>query len=181
METVLARLINDLTSKEGDFVLVLDDYHVITAEPIHRALIFLLEHGPPQMHLVIATRLDPPLPLTRLRARGQLIEVRAAQLQFALTEASVFLNSVMGLDLPSQDIATLQNRTEGWIAGLQLAALSLQDTPMRSSSSPTLRAATVISSITWSRRCSPASLKMFNRFYYLPPSSIVCQGRCVMQ
>ena len=90
------------------------------------ALTFLLEHLPPQMHLVIATREDPPLPLARLRARGQLTELRAADLRFTPAEAAEFLNQVMGLNLSAEDIAALETRTEGWIAGLQLAALSMQ-------------------------------------------------------
>lgn len=107
-------------------MLVLDDYHLIEAQPIHDALTFLLDHLPPPMHLVIATREDPPLPLARLRARSQLIELRAADLRFTPAEAAEFLNRVMGLDLSAEDIATLESRTEGWIAGLQLAALSMQ-------------------------------------------------------
>jgi LuxR family maltose regulon positive regulatory protein len=126
-EAVLAVLVNDLVERGGgDFVLVLDDYHVITAEPIHRGMTFLLEHLPPQMHLILATRADPPLSLTRLRAGGHLTELRAADLRFGAAEASAFLRAVMGLDLPAEVIATLERRTEGWIAGLQLAALSLQ-------------------------------------------------------
>ncbi len=126
-ETVLALLVNDLIHWQGeDFVLVLDDYHVITAAPIHRALTHLVEHLPPQMHLILATRSDPPLPLARLRARGHLTELRAAELHFGAAEASAFLAEVMGLHLSPQDVTTLQTRTEGWIAGLQLAALSLQ-------------------------------------------------------
>jgi LuxR family maltose regulon positive regulatory protein len=126
-ETILALLINELEQREGGaFILVLDDYHVITAEPLHRALTFLLEHLPPQMHLILATRADPPLPLARLRARGQLTELRALELRFKDAEASVFLEEVMGLHLTPSDVATLQTRTEGWIVGLQLAALSLR-------------------------------------------------------
>ena len=126
-ETVLALLTNDLMNWQGEaFALVLDDYHVVEAPPIHRALTFLLEHLPPQMHLIIATRADPPLPLARLRARGQLTELRAAELRFRAAEAGAFLEEVMGLHLSPQDVTTLQTRTEGWIAGLQLAALSLQ-------------------------------------------------------
>ena len=126
-EVVLAVLTNDLTDREtGDFALVLDDYQIITADPIQRGMTFLLEHLPPQMHLILATRADPPLPLARLRAQGQLTEVRTADLRFGAAEASAFLHEVMGLDLETSAIATLQNRTEGWIAGLQLAALSLQ-------------------------------------------------------
>jgi len=126
-ETVLAVLTNDLTSLEGaDFALVLDDFHVIEAPPIHRALAYLMEHQPPQMHLIIATRADPPLPLARLRAQGQLTELRAAELRFDAQEVSAFLHTLIGLDLPPADIAALEQRTEGWVAGLQLAALSLR-------------------------------------------------------
>ena len=126
-EVVLAVLTNDLISREtGAFVLVLDDYHLITADPIHRGMAFLLEHLPPHMHLILATRADPPLPLARLRAQGQLCEVRTADLRFGAAEASAFLQEVMGLNLPPEAIATLEQRTEGWIVGLQLAALSLQ-------------------------------------------------------
>jgi LuxR family transcriptional regulator, maltose regulon positive regulatory protein len=128
-ETVLTLLTNDVVSREpdeGDFALVLDDYHVIEASPIHHALLFLLEHLPPRMHLILLTRADPPLPLSRLRARGQLTELRAAELRFATHEVSAFLRTVMGLDLSPEVMATLESRTEGWIAGLQFAALSLR-------------------------------------------------------
>ena len=137
-ETVMSLLCNDLMrSPTGDFALVLDDYHIIAAEPIHRALTFLVEHLPPQMHLIIATRADPPLPLSRLRARGQLTELRIAELRFRADEADAFLEEVMGLHLTPQDVTTLQTRTEGWIAGLQLAALSLQGRPDVSGFLPT--------------------------------------------
>jgi ATP/maltotriose-dependent transcriptional regulator MalT len=127
LETVLAVLTNDLVERgRDDFALVLDDYHVITADPIQHGMSFLLEHLPPHMHLILATRADPPFPLARLRAQGQLTEVRTADLRFGSAEASTFLHTVMGLDLEASAIATLESRTEGWIAGLQLAALSLQ-------------------------------------------------------
>ena len=126
-ETVLSLLANDLIDwQEEDFALVLDDYHVITVAPIHRALTHLVEHLPPQMHLIIATRSDPPLPLARLRAGGQLTELRAAEFCLGAAEAGAFLAEVMGLHLSPEEVTTLQSRTEGWIAGLQLAALSLQ-------------------------------------------------------
>src|SRR5438105_1887890 len=128
-ETVLTLLTNDVGSHGpdgGDFALVLDDYHVIDAKPVDQALTFLLEHLPPRMHLVIATREDPQLPLARLRARGQLTELRAADLRFTPSEATEFLNQGMGLNLSVEDITALETRTEGWIAGLQLAAISLQ-------------------------------------------------------
>src|SRR5205807_1392951 len=125
-EAMLTALLNDITTILDDFVLVLDDYHVIDAKPVDQALTFLLEHLPPHMHLVIATREDPALPLARLRARGQLTELRVIDLRFTHAEAAGFLNQVMGLNLSAQDIAALETRTEGWIAGLQLAAISLQ-------------------------------------------------------
>ena len=130
-ETVLTPLINkiaDLTAAtlSGKIVLVLDDYHLIDAQPVHDALTFLIENQPPHLHLVITTREDPLLPISRWRTRGQLTELRASDLRFTTSEAAEFLNQVMGLDLSNEDIAALETRTEGWIAGLQLAALSLQ-------------------------------------------------------
>jgi LuxR family maltose regulon positive regulatory protein len=109
------------------WLLVLDDYHVIVASEVHDATTFLLDHGPDQLHLLVATRSDPPLPLSRLRSRGQLTEVRAEDLRFAPAEAREFLNEMMGLSLTDADVQALDERTEGWIAGLQLAALSLRD------------------------------------------------------
>src|SRR5437764_11068721 len=125
-EAMLTALLNEITTLPDNFVLVLDDYHVIDARPVDIALTYLVEQLPPQMHLVIATREDPQLPLARLRARGQLIELRAADLRFTASEAAAFLNQVMGLSLSAADIAALEDHTEGWIAGLQLAALSMQ-------------------------------------------------------
>ena len=125
-EVILTALLNELTALPNPCILVLDDYHVIDAAPVDHALAFLVEHLPPQMHLVMVTREDPPLPLARLRARGQLTELRAADLRFTPAEAAAFLNSAMGLQLSAEAIAALEDRTEGWIAGLQLAALSLQ-------------------------------------------------------
>jgi LuxR family maltose regulon positive regulatory protein len=124
--TVLISLINELATIPDKIVFVLDDYHLIEAKEIHQALIFLLENLPPRLHLVIATRQDPPLSLGRLRARNHLTELRAADLRFSFSEAADFLNRVMGLNLSSDDIAKLETRTEGWIAGLQLAAISMQ-------------------------------------------------------
>ena len=125
-ESILTALLNEITAVEDDFVLVLDDYHVIDAKPVDDALAFLLDHLPPRMHLIIATREDPRLPLARLRGRTQLVELRAADLRFAPSEAVEFLNRAMGLNLSAEDIAALEARTEGWIAGLQLAALSMK-------------------------------------------------------
>jgi LuxR family maltose regulon positive regulatory protein len=126
IESILIALLNEITTIPDDFVLVLDDYHVIDSKPVDEALTFLLEHLPPQMHLVITTREDPHLPLARLRARGQLTELRAADLRFTPTEATDFLNQVMDLSLSAEDISALETRTEGWIAGLQFAALALR-------------------------------------------------------
>ena len=125
-ESILTDLLNEIITIPNDFVLVLDDYHVIDAKSVDQALTFLLEHQPPQMHLVIATREDPTLPLARLRASGQMTELRAADLRFMFSEAAEFLNQIMGLQLSAEDITALETRTEGWIAGLQLAALSMQ-------------------------------------------------------
>ena len=126
MEAILAALLNDLDAVPDHVVLVLDDYHVIEAPDVHKGMAFLVEHLPPQVHLVIATRIDPALPLARLRARGELVEIRAADLRFATDEAAAYLNEVMGLALAATDVAALEERTEGWIAALQLAALSME-------------------------------------------------------
>lgn len=126
LETIMTALINAIIPIARHFVLVLDDYHVITAPSIQRALAFLLDRLPEQMHVLLASRIDPPLPLSRLRVRQQMIEIRAADLRFTPEEAAAFLREAMELELSAKDIATLEARTEGWIAGLQLAALSLQ-------------------------------------------------------
>jgi len=126
LETILSSLINELAAISVRIIFVLDDFHLIEVQPINDALNFLLEHRPPQMHLVIATREDPHLPLSRLRSQDQLTELRVNDLRFSSSEAAEFLNRVMGLDLSAEDIAALKTRTEGWIAGLQLAAISLQ-------------------------------------------------------
>jgi LuxR family maltose regulon positive regulatory protein len=125
-EALLVPLLNALATGPGEGVLVLDDYHEITATAIHRALTYLVEHLPPRQHLVIAGRSDPPLPLARLRARGELTEIRAAELRFSPEEAGSFLQQTMGLDLPAETSILLTERTEGWIAGLQLAGLALR-------------------------------------------------------
>ena len=119
-------LINDLANFGHDIFLILDDYHFIQNESIHTALLFLLEHQPGNLHIIVSTRVDPPWPLARFRARNQLTEIRAKDLRFTTEEAAAFLNQVMGLNLSAEDVAALETRTEGWIAGLQLAALSMQ-------------------------------------------------------
>jgi len=124
--SVLTSLINDIAATRQPFIFVLDDYHVIDVQWIQDALAFLLEHLPPQMHLVIATRADPPLSLSRLRGRGHMTELRTVDLRFTPEEAAAFLNQAMGLGLSEEDVAVLEGRTEGWIVGLQMAALSMQ-------------------------------------------------------
>ncbi|WP_369135656.1 LuxR C-terminal-related transcriptional regulator [Modestobacter sp. I12A-02662] len=126
VEAVLATVLNDLGAVPDDVVLVLDDFHVIEAAPIEEGMTFLLEHLPPRLHLVIATRADPALPLARWRVRGELVELRAADLRFTPEEAAAYLGEVLGPVLTAADVAALEERTEGWIAALQLAALSLQ-------------------------------------------------------
>ena len=128
----LTRLLNDVVragqeAADRHWMVVLDDYHVVDASAVHQAVGFIVDNLPPRLHLVLATRSDPPLPLARLRSRGQLVELRAAELRFSASEALEFLNPVMGLDLTEDDVEALEERTEGWIAGLQLAALSLRD------------------------------------------------------
>ncbi|TAH48194.1 MAG: LuxR family transcriptional regulator [Chloroflexota bacterium] len=148
-DAILTVLLNELAIIPQNFVLALDDYHLIDAPPIDHALAFLLEHLPPQMHLVIGTRQDPQLPLAQLRARDQLTELRAADLRFTFSEASEFLNRVMGLHLSAQDIEQLETRTEGWIAGLQLAALAMSSNRTTRGESDT---ANFIQSFTGSHR-----------------------------
>jgi len=125
-DTIPTLLINDLSAQDGSLVLVLDDYHAIQNPSIHASLLFLLDHLPHNLHVIVCTRIDPPWPLVRFRARNQLVEIRAQDLRFSVEEAAAFLNQTMGLDLSAEDVAALEQRTEGWIAGLQLAALSMQ-------------------------------------------------------
>jgi len=126
IETLLTGLLNEITELPEKVILVLDDYHLLDSQTVDSALAFVLDHLPPQLHLVVTSRADPNLPLARLRARSQLTELRAADLRFSPHEAAEFLNRVMGLNLSEENIAALEARTEGWIAGLQLAALSIQ-------------------------------------------------------
>lgn len=129
LESLLTTLINEIAAAAPagrPTILVLDDYHTIASTAIHDGVTFLLEHLPPAMHLVIATRIDPPLPLSRFRARGQMVEIRASDLRFTLDETAAFLNQEMKLGLAADAIAALEARAEGWIAGLQMVALSMQ-------------------------------------------------------
>ena len=125
-ELLLTALLNEIATLQDRSILVLDDYHLIDAHPVDQAISFLIEHMPPQLHLLIATREDPQLPLARLRARGHLAELRAADLRFTTAEAARLLTQAVGRDLPAEAIAALETRTEGWVAGLQLAAISLR-------------------------------------------------------
>ena len=142
LEPVLTALSNEILELPRDFVLVLDDYHSIRSETIHDALAFVLDHWPPPMHLVIAGRTSPPLPLPRLRARGRLTELGAQDLRFTHEEAADFLGRTMGLHLTAERVAALEKGTEGWIAGLQLVAHAT-------------------SSTTWPTRSSPANRRTF--------------------
>jgi LuxR family maltose regulon positive regulatory protein len=126
LEAVVAALLQDLDRMPTDVLLVLDDYHLVESSEIHEGMAFLLAHRPPRLHLVIATRADPTMPLAGLRAGGQLLEIRAADLRFTVEESARYLNGPMGLTLTERDLAALDGRTEGWIAALQLAALSMQ-------------------------------------------------------
>jgi LuxR family transcriptional regulator, maltose regulon positive regulatory protein len=127
IEALTGALINEMAALPGELAVVLDDYHLIDSESVHRIVAFLLEHLPENTHLIISSRVDPPLPLARLRARDQILEIGASELAFTPEETAAFLRGVMGVDLSTEDVATLEERTEGWIAGLQLAALSMRD------------------------------------------------------
>jgi LuxR family maltose regulon positive regulatory protein len=131
VEPILTTLLNEIASLPHNFILVLDDYHVIESQPVDKALTFTLDHLPPRMHLVIASRTDLTLPLSRLRARGQLTEVRAGDLRFTTDEATAFLKRVVRLPISSDDVCALEKRTEGWITGLQLAAVAMQGLDQR--------------------------------------------------
>jgi LuxR family maltose regulon positive regulatory protein len=127
VQTPMTVLINDLSAAGTALTLVLDDYHLISSPVVHQVLLFLLEHRPPSVHVVIGTREDPPLPLPRWRAQGQVTEIRERELRFTTGETAAFLKQTMNLPLPPQAIEALESRTEGWITGLQLAALALQE------------------------------------------------------
>jgi LuxR family maltose regulon positive regulatory protein len=126
IDTILTALLNEITTIQDNFVLVLDDYHIIESQAVDIALTFFLDHLPPQLHLVIVSRIDPSIPLSRSRASGRMTEIREDDLRFSLDEINTFLDKVMDLNLSAEKVAALQTRTEGWIAGLQLAALSMQ-------------------------------------------------------
>ena len=126
IRAVLTTLVNDISEARRDFVLILDDYHEIASKSVHESLAFLIDHLPPQAHLVLATRVDPPLPLARLRVRGQLNELRASDLRFTTHEATAFFNDIMELGLTTDNVRALESLTEGWIASIRMAAISMQ-------------------------------------------------------
>lgn len=125
-DAIISLIINEITTISGKILIALDDYHLISVQQVHDAITYFLEHLPPQVHLVIISRENPPLQLAHLRALDQITELRAIDLRFTDSEASEFLNSIMQLKLTSQDIETLTARTEGWVTGLQLAGISLR-------------------------------------------------------
>ena len=125
-DLVLTTLLNELAAAPGEVWLVLDDYHLVDSHDVRDGMSFLLEHLPPHVHVVLSTRADPDLPLSRWRVRGELVEIRAADLRFTSDEAATYLNEATGLNLAAGDVEVLEERTEGWIAALQLAALSIQ-------------------------------------------------------
>lgn len=132
VDTILTAILNEISECPEDFILVLDDYHVIVEKSVHDAVELLIDQMPPKMHLVILSRADPPLPLSRLRVRRQMVEVRASDLRFTKDEAALFFNDSMSLDLTNEEIEVLESKTEGWVAGLQLAGLSLEGRSDRS-------------------------------------------------
>jgi LuxR family maltose regulon positive regulatory protein len=143
-KAILSALINDLAKIQQDFALISDDYHWIEEQEIHTSLTYLIDDLPAQMHLLVASRSDPPLHLSRLRARNQLLELRQSDLRVRPKEASEFLNECIGLNLSTEQIEALESRTEGWIAGLQLAALSLREKRILMLSSKPSAAATAM-------------------------------------
>src|SRR5829696_6253511 len=176
-DAVTARLVNTLASASEVAVLVVDDYHVIDAPAVHGSLTRLLELLPPQLRVVLASRAEPPLPLGRWRARGQLAELRAADLAFRVEEAAVLLGDVAGAALGDPAVDALTRRTEGWAAGLQLAGLSLRDHPDPDRFVETFSAATATCSTTWPRRCWPGSPTRWRASCWRRRSWTRCAGR----
>jgi LuxR family transcriptional regulator, maltose regulon positive regulatory protein len=171
LQSALMALINRLAEQPEQFLLVLDDYHLVTEEAIHRSLTYLVDHLPLQLRIILATRADPPLPLSRLRARSQLLEVRAEQLRCTVDETSAFLQKVMNVVLEDAAIQQVTSRTEGWLVGMQLVGLSLPNFETGSVSRDRLR--------TWIP-CSPRSPRPHDRkarqiiLYLIPQSGSHC-------
>ncbi|MBN1580334.1 MAG: hypothetical protein JXA89_06500 [Anaerolineae bacterium] len=177
IHSILTPLLNDLATLADKIVLILDDYHVIATPDIHQGIAFLLDHQPPQLHLVLSTRADPTLPIARLRARRQITELRAHDLRFTDSETTTFVNQVMKLDLHAQDVAALQTRTEGWIVGLQLAALAMKSPQAGPAPSDAMRlsslslAVITISWNTWPKRWFIVSPHPYSSSCCIHPSS----------
>ena len=180
-EGLVTALINELAAQPGrdEVLLVLDDYHLVDAGPVHESVAFLLENLPPGLLLVVSGRADPPLPLARLRARGQLAELRAAELRFTTEEAAALLGAAAGPVLPDTAVVALTARTEGWAAGLQLAALSLRGARMRPGSSRRSAVATASCWTTWLMRSSTASPGRCARSCWRPRCWSGCPASCV--
>ena len=186
IEVILTALLNEIAAIPADFVLVLDDYHLVDSQQVDQAVAFLVEHLPPQMHLAIATREDPQLPLARLRGRGQLTELRAADLRFTPAEAAEFLNQVMGLNLSAEDIAALEDAHRrldcrsaiGCARPARDAAYAGTLATGRASSTPSPAAITSCWIICW-KRCWSSSPRASRPSCCAPPSSTACAVRCV--
>jgi LuxR family maltose regulon positive regulatory protein len=176
LESLVATIVNEFSSLKDNFILVLDDYHIIDSKPVDRLLSYLLSNMPSQLHLVICTREDPNIPLARLRAQRQLTELRAEDLRFTQREAAEFLKETMGLNIVPEDISALDSRTEGWIAGIQLAAISMkgyQDTTQFIRSFTGSHHYVMDYLVEEVLQQQPESLK---NFCFLPRFLIVCVG-----
>jgi LuxR family maltose regulon positive regulatory protein len=171
-QVVLPQLLNELATSESELVLVLDNYHLIGNPTCHQTLGFFIDHLPANVHAVVSTRVDPPLPLARLRASGELTELRIAELGFTGAEAAGLLQEAMGLDLTAQQVQRLWEGTEGWAAGLVLAGLSLQG---RADPGPFIGST---SSTTSAARCWPASPSRCAALWCTPRSCSACRRRC---
>jgi LuxR family maltose regulon positive regulatory protein len=178
LEAVLTVVVNELAAAPEEVVLILDDYHLIEAPPVHHSLAFLLERLPAGLRLVLASRSDPPLPLARLRAGGQLAELRQADLRFTLQETAALLREATGLELPPDSVDALAARTEGWVAGLQLAALSLSGRSNPASFVQTFTGSHryVLDYLT--RRSWPASPITWSTSCWRPRCWSGCRARC---
>ena len=184
-KAILTLLLNDLSllaSEEDEpnraYVLVLEDYHLITVQAIHEALSYLIDNMPPHLHVVITTRADPPLPFARWRTRYQLAEIRAADLRFTADEAAAFLNQHMGLQLSSGEVTALEQRTEGWIAGFSRCPSRCKVMLIKRISYRLFRATTAMCSTIWSRKYSISSPAQCRSFCCARPYLSVCVGRC---
>jgi hypothetical protein len=175
---VLPSLLNDLNGIGSPLVLVLDDYHLITDTTCHRLVTFFLDHLPARVHLLLATRVDPPLPLARMRAKGELAELRAAEFQFTDEEAAALLNGAMGLQLATEDVERLAERTEGWAPACTWPGSRSADERTPAPSSPPFTGTTATWPTTWPPTCSPASRRRSGGSCSGPRSCGACPARC---